>query len=522
MIHTRFPVVFLTLILPLTLVSSAEPVTLTPGEPIPLRRNIFGVSLVYHLGGVKLENPDFLRLVKQAGPTTVRIPGGTELNFWNWRTGLPFPKDHLARAGFNMEHKFVQWAADGIVTIPEKLGAPLLPKRYLKFCQATGMEPIWGVNVSSASPEDAKAFAKRLRELGAPARHFEFGNECWIRSNVPGVTTPMDFVDRCRPYAEALREVFPEAKIALSGSHTPGRPAAMARLLGIDPEPLWENPWDTGVAQADFADAIVTHHYIEPQHIGEMETISAEEFAAWCFVSATRLPRSFANYYKKNLPGKEVWLTEWNVDQDMFRRRHTHGDNVLARRYLPEHTLLHALFVGDFLLNLAAVDNPVTVANLYTLVSGGATGAILIDGEKLEARPQLIVLEMLRPAVHHCDRIAACKVERAPEIICQRPLETSVGSVGAFMFSSGEEPKYLAIINRGPTAQTIKLPGSFAQNISVDTLTGPELLPKWNNPKNPWPGAGWKPEVHRSQRQKSPSPVLEIPAHSVNLIERKP
>ena len=498
----------------------AEPMRITPGNPIPLRRDLFGVSLVYHFGGVKPENPELLRIVQNAGIRTVRIPGGTEMNFWDWKTGLPFPEKHLAKAGFNMEHRFVHWAAAGIRTIPEKLGGPLTVERYVKFCQATKTEPVWGVNISSATPEDTRDFAQRLHDLKAPARYFEFGNECWIRANVPGVETAADFVERCRAHSQALRAILPDARIALSGSHTPGRPAGMARLLGLDPEPLWKNPWDKALAGADFADAVVTHHYIEPKQVGKMETVTAEEFAAWCFASTSALPRVFAKYYSENLPGKEVWLTEWNLDQDMFRRREGKEDGELARRYIPEHTLLHALVVADSLLNLAAVENPVTVANLYSLVSGTATGAILVKKEKLTPRPQLTVLEMLKPVIDECDHITPCNINGVPEITSSRPIKAglSVDGVGAFVFLSGKESKYLAILNRTEESQTVTLPTNTAQIASVDTLSGPELLPRWNQADNPWPGAKWKPKVNRQQRNNIDGPELNIPPHSFNII----
>lgn len=498
----------------------AGPMLITQGEPIPLRRDLFGVSLVYHFGGVRPENPELLRIVRQSGIRTVRIPGGTEMNFWNWKTGLPFPEEHLAKAGFNMDHRFVHWAAAGIRTIPEKLGGPLTVQRYVDFCRATETEPVWGVNISSATPEDTRAFAQRLQNLKAPARYFEFGNECWIRANVPGVETAANFVERCRAHSQALREILPDARIALSGSHTPGRPAAMARLLGLDPEPLWKNSWDKALAGADFADAVVTHHYIEPKQVGKMDTVTAEEFAAWCFASASALPQAFAKYYAENLPDKEVWLTEWNLDQDMFRRREVSDDDELARRYIPEHTLLHALVVADFLLNLAAVENPVSVANLYTLISGTATGAIQVKGDELIPRPQLAVFEMLKPVIDECDRIAPCTIEAVPNIVSSRPIKAglSVDGVGAFVFLSGKETKCLAIINRTEERQSVTLPADVSQIESVDTLSGPKLLPNWNHPENPWPGAKWKPKVNRWQRHDVDGAALKIPARSFNIL----
>ena len=498
----------------------ADEITVLPGEPIPLRRDLFGVSLVYHFGGVKPENPSLVRIVTQAGIQNVRIPGGTEMNFWNWKTGLPFPKDYLAKAGFNMEHCFVHWAAAGIKTIPEKLGGPLSLERYVAFCRATETKPIWGVNVSSATPEDTRALARRLRDLNAPTQYFEFGNECWIRANVPGIDSAADFVARCRSHAKALREILPDARIALSGSHTPGRPVAMQRLLGIDSRPAWASDWDNAVASADFADAVVTHHYIEPKQVGKMPTVSAKEFASWCFVSAAALPQAFAKYYSENLPGKDVWLTEWNLDHDMFRRREAKDDGELARRYVPEHTLLHALVVGDFLLNLAATENPVKVANLYTLISGTASGAIQVKGDKLEPRPQLRIFEMLKPAVDECDRIAPCTIEGAPIIVSSRPVTggLSVEGVGAFVFLSGKSAKYLAIINRTDEVHTVTFPIGTAEIARVDTLSGPELLPHWNNPNNPWPGSKWKPKVNRWQRHNITGSSIKTPARSFNIV----
>src|ERR1017187_10336808 len=66
----------------------AATLTLTPsGQPRPLLGPVFGSSttaLYEHL----LEDPAKIKVLKTMGVGLTRFPGGSDANFYNWRTGL--------------------------------------------------------------------------------------------------------------------------------------------------------------------------------------------------------------------------------------------------------------------------------------------------------------------------------------------------------------------------------------------------------------------------------------------------
>ena len=80
------------------------------------------------------ENPDFQQAAKQVNPKLLRIPGGTESNYWDWQKGGLIPNVWEAMAGYpiNFRSKDLKYDASKLENI-----AFLVLMRYTLVCQKT-------------------------------------------------------------------------------------------------------------------------------------------------------------------------------------------------------------------------------------------------------------------------------------------------------------------------------------------------------------------------------------------------
>jgi hypothetical protein len=185
-------------------------------------------------------------------------------------------------------------------------------------------------------------------------------------------------------------------------------------------------------------------------------------------------------------------------------------------RFLPEHTVLSALFTANFLLNAAAVPSNVTIANYWQLNGGSEFG--MISGEPPKERPALHVFRMLSPVIHECDRIAALTIPQAPRMRGPRKFEVmEAPAVTGFAFFRGSELRYLAFVNF--TGEKFPIHLALKKGGTLEYLTGDELLPSWNNPQNPSPGA-WAPK-YQLRKGAADDSGLSLERFSFSLITVK-
>ena len=104
-----------------------------PGTPID--RRVFGSNLPAWLGPERLADPGFRRLVVDAGVTTVRMPGGSWSNGYDWRA---------CEEGDSEQCPFVGAAR---------------PSDFAGFLAATGLEGMWTVSINETAQSAAAAVA---------------------------------------------------------------------------------------------------------------------------------------------------------------------------------------------------------------------------------------------------------------------------------------------------------------------------------------------------------------------------
>src|SRR5215216_2171774 len=149
----------------------------------------------------------YQQLAASLEPGWYRFSGGAVSDVYNWQTGYVPTKwveqfTGSYRSRFQREHKLVR--GRGGVHFED----------YLQFAAATGARTMICFNAITDTPESTGKMAQYVKEHDVPVIAWELANEAFFfRRWFHGGT---DYVEKMRPYAEAIRAVIPDAIISLA------------------------------------------------------------------------------------------------------------------------------------------------------------------------------------------------------------------------------------------------------------------------------------------------------------------
>jgi hypothetical protein len=288
----------------------ATPLLLSPiGAPRALPNQILGAwaeALTEHL----LDNPAKIAAIKATAPAILRFPGGSQSNYYDWRTGLlPYLK---AQPNNSAYYKFwVQLAAEIARAFPNGIHY----EQYAAFAAQVGAETILVPNLETASVSDQVTWFNQLASENILPRDIELGNEFWIAMggdpNVmrkwPNESTSMTVMHQ---YEEALSPIVgQDAKFAVQAS------AASFNYMANDPRPFIQRlvQWDAALAPADWFQAVTAHLYPDLSAITAAagNPSSQQLFSLLMGRSDQGVDRAL-DTIAQQLPGKAIWVTEWS------------------------------------------------------------------------------------------------------------------------------------------------------------------------------------------------------------------
>jgi hypothetical protein len=146
--------------------------TLT-GEPRRLPENILGASvesLIEHL----LDDPQKVAAIQTTAPGVVRFPGGSQSNYYNWRTGL---LEFNLRPDSSSYYKF--WA--GVAPkIAKAFPRGVRMEEYQAFASLIGADVILVPNLETSSVSEQTAWFAQLAADHSLPKTIELGNEFWV------------------------------------------------------------------------------------------------------------------------------------------------------------------------------------------------------------------------------------------------------------------------------------------------------------------------------------------------------
>lgn len=425
------------------------------GVPRPLPSDYFGYNGAGLLRGNSWSDPAFVRGVKSLQPSTLRYPGGTIANYWNWRSG-----GFLQDAELPGEFK------------KQKLNAVDL-EDLQQGCQATGATPVFVLNLLTANLGNQLEMLRSAKRAGLPIRYIELGNEFYIGSqdNKAKFPSATDYANEANRWVTAIRKEFPEAKLAVVG-------AAPRKVR----DPRWTG-WNRALLAAQRgADVLTLHHYYSaglPSNpfkrtrasapvaftADQIAAVLGSPFAAW---------KQFQRDGIKPLPsGLEVWITEYNM---LDRGQPVHG------------TWMHGLGVSAATLlfleepKITRVINHVLVGNaLFASIFSNETGfAALGDFTSPSRAPQTVplsltaggtALQLIGNALQGMNTAQKLSFPGAPAM--QGSSGPSFPSVLGWSFSRGSNSQVI-VMNLSAAAQQLAASALLARG-SYEQIAGDPL-----------------------------------------------
>ena len=307
----------------------------------PLRQALYGFNSNMMSGDYGYLDDDFVALTKELAPNTLRFPGGTVGNFYHWEHGGFFENEMASTLNTRLNKR----NRDNYVKLQKRRNGKILFDDFIQLCNTLNITPVVMVNLWTGSPEESAAWVRYAKDKGYQVTHWELGNEHYLPHYFNKYPTVEAYIADAKKHAAAMKAVNPDIKVSVCAT-----PIAFHKEGWL--VKTQQRKWDKGLAaDTSFYDAYTVHVYaykaVRKKDIEEMRGY----LMGWIHFGVAEA----IDYYEKLFPNKEMWITEWNIANP--------GNRVA-------NTQLHAIYVGDFFLNMLAIPN-VTQANFHVITGPG-------------------------------------------------------------------------------------------------------------------------------------------------------
>ena len=285
---------------PLELIASGDRRQLSPG--------IFGASA----------DPFYENLIGNAAktaadaitaPATVRFPGGTQANYYDWTTGKIYVQVYASSSAYT------QFWGELAPKIDAAFPNGISLEDYLPFAGAINADVILVPNLQTSTVSSQVAWFQRLANEEDLPNRIELGNEFYFAMNgdpnvekqFPDVQTATAIM---KQYETALRPYLSKdtkfaVQAAASDFYVQGKPdSAFAKRL-VD--------WDRGLKPAMWFQAVTMHLYPDPTQLQQEPGGNTPDGLLKQLLGKydSNTDQAITKLERK-LPGKEIWITEWN------------------------------------------------------------------------------------------------------------------------------------------------------------------------------------------------------------------
>lgn len=340
--------------------AAAAAITAKLGAARSVQADYSGFNFSYK-GAEQYATPDakFYSQLAALKPGTLRYPGGTNANFFQWKAGFP-----------------VDPPAGSCVSSPAGSTFRFTLSDLKKAYSATKAPPVFDLNVMTSDMNCQIQMLQRARHLGLPVKYVELGNELYLNfDNYPKYfPTAADYGTAVAGYVKAVHKDFRGALVAAVGA--------------LRDSTAREQTWNSGMLTAARAagglpDAITLHVY--PSYDKAL-TMSG-------------LPGLFTEPYTEltdihgvigALPvSRPAWLTEYNL-----RPSHPPNGNPAQTSYA------QALFVAEMDLLLAGHVPSARFVELWAAFGGNASYAYAGKPSDPPQTPGGLALQLVDEAAH--------------------------------------------------------------------------------------------------------------------------
>lgn len=337
-------------------ITGAQPALVAQvGSVRVLSPDFLGYNLDTSSGIQNWHEPRFLDAVRALCPGTLRYPGGTLANYWDWRTGSIDLKGQMYLGWLR---RFVQLHPDlhfGLGELQSGLAA-------------THAKAIFDLNLLTGTLGNSLAELRAVQAHGIPARDIELGNEFYLPrpDYLRRFPDAQDYARTASRWARALHAAFPQARIAVVGTYLSNPRWARAH------QPRRAN-WNRELMTAlHGADAVTMHIYLPIGMYLTQRRLAFDAADVPALLGFTLAQMRDAEEQMHAFGGLRVWVTEYNI-MDWIKTPEKWG--TLKRPGPVDGTWTQALIVAAQTLILAQ-DPQVRLADIHALVGPAGFGTL--------------------------------------------------------------------------------------------------------------------------------------------------
>jgi len=377
----------------------------------------FGYNLSDGFFGVWKKTPSLVSQLATMAPGTLRYPGGSIANYWDWTSGRADKESGRHQYPFSLQD-------------------------LKQLVTASGAIPIFDLNIMTASLQSQVAMLRAAQHLGLPVRFIELGNEFYLSkpNYLHSFPTALSYGKRVAAWMPTLHKDFPSAQIAAVG---------FAQSLSSNYVTSRESNWNATVLKTVPELKDMTMHLYWRPNGARVAAQLAGPFQSWTQVQQDSLSKLPSN--------TRIWVTEYNM-------AHTETIDGKVTFLPPQGTWTQGLFVGTMDL-LMLRDPRIQLADYYALVeSFGDFGAIIPPSGQL--RPSGTVQQLIARAAAGMAFSEPLTFARGPMLLGKYP-----GLVGSVFWNAAGATR-VVVLNLSNRAVSMVLPPILSHEMVQKEIHG--------------------------------------------------
>jgi alpha-L-arabinofuranosidase len=307
------------------------------------------------------------------------------------------------------------------------------------LCNKLNIRPLIVVNLYTGTPAESAAWVRYVKEKGYRVFGWQLGNEVFLPPYRNRIKNIDEYISVAKKHANAMKAVDPNIRLGVVAHHGNIDFHDKARVIRAD-------KWNNRLGSEKFFDAYTTHLYLHTENSVDIKR-DFENVKVDLFELSDAILETALISYAKSFPGKQMWVTEWNI---MFRENKDLSD-----------TQLHALYCGDFFINMLNKNDMITTTE-YHVLAAPWNGFPLISAKgenpgNFVTRACYYSFDVLKNALTESDKRYAVSLENAPVLKkVNKYMSKSVSGISAT--SIGKQNKtFILITNRTASDVTAKI-----------------------------------------------------------------
>ena len=247
----------------------------------------------------------------QLNPDVLRFPGGTISNFYHPSAlGYGLVQSEINTVtGSSVYSRMISSYNEELEAIAE--GRVTQNHRFdmITLAQGTGSKVMFCANILTGTVNQCMTALNTLVNAGVEVVGVELGNEMYLNAYSGSYPTVQDYLTDAQPFSTAIKAQYPDMPVALSAF-----PPAV--LKGSGPYVSQRiNTWNNALAAATWADAMALHCYPRIDDDCPQTGVTSHFACAVPFAGEyATLDMDSALRYFEIIDGRDVWVSEWNVD----------------------------------------------------------------------------------------------------------------------------------------------------------------------------------------------------------------